>query len=140
MVWRYKIVEFFEGEYKETNGQIQSLRKSSEKKAGEIFRKNNPDWDEKEKILSEVDKDEFLEKEYYQPRYALFRKKAMKEFSYIEFTDFSAILPNKDFTFTFPLYLQMIINFHASEGWELDKIRNSRTSEQSGYLVFRKQE
>ncbi|MHA2246804.1 MAG: hypothetical protein ACXADY_17805 [Candidatus Hodarchaeales archaeon] len=135
MTWKYKLVEYNTTERKEIIQNIERVKNDSVKKIAQQL-----NWKEKEKAMTEEEREEFLKTRLYPEADQTFLeelKKAYPELGFLTRDDVSTRA--KDVLPDHLQYLELKINSYASQGWQLDKIRTYRGTPNDGYIIFKKE-
>ncbi|MFX0058376.1 MAG: hypothetical protein ACFE8J_08765 [Candidatus Heimdallarchaeota archaeon] len=135
MTWKYKLVEYNINERKELTESIRRMKHEILKKISQEL-----NWGEKEKTMTEEEREEFLETLLYPKADEIFLeeiKKSYPELGFLSRNEMST--KDKDVILNHIQYLELKINSYAIHGWELDKIRNYRGKPHDGYLIFKRE-
>ena len=135
MTLKYKLVEYNTNERNEILQNIKRLKKGILKEKAVKL-----NWGEKEKTMTEDEREEFLNTQLYPEADKTFLeeiKKAYPELGFLSRDDIST--KDKDVLPDHLQYLELKINSYATQGWQLDKIRNYRGTPHDGYIIFKRE-
>lgn len=136
MTWKYKLIEYNTNERKEMLQNIKQMKQDSLKEIAERL-----NWGEIQKAMTEDEREEFLNTQLYPEADKIFLEEIKKAYPELGFLNRNDISTKDKYVIPDHLqYLELKINSYATQGWQLDKIRNYRGTPHDGYIIFKKED